>query len=364
VVTTADSNWRYGAPRDRQKNLQPLLEALQELRDGGLTAAGVVAAIHRRRVLPLTERRLLLSEMTPGVDLEGSQMSSVPLPADDLHRQVAGTVGRLDAGALTQLPMRPERGCMSLVSVCSFFLLVSDCPWFSQPRLFVRLQEVGFHKPSLPPVPEDTVDQAARRVAAEKRKEKKDTKKARARERTRARDALEKRRRWQERDGLPREPLPKMPDDDDDDDDDDDEDDDMAARLGLSPDLWLGPGSSSQPPSGLAPSVSRAGASGSRSEEQGQAEGVLDPLAAVVEVTPGSKADPPVPEEPLPVPTGQEADPQFAVSVPGRTVPSAPRAPEARMVSKPAAGQTLVVPTGTEARRASSQARLVVARSG
>jgi hypothetical protein len=106
----------------------------------------------------LTERRLLLSEMTLGVDLEGSQMSSVPLPADDLHRRVADTVGRLDAGALTQLPMRPERGCRSLVSVRSIFLLVSDCPWFSQPRLFVRLQEVGFHKPSLPPVPEDAVD--------------------------------------------------------------------------------------------------------------------------------------------------------------------------------------------------------------
>jgi hypothetical protein len=101
VVTASGSNWRYGAPRDRQKNLQPLLEALQELRDGGLTAAGVVAAIHRRRVLPLTERRLLLLEMTPGVDLEGSQMSSVPLPADDLHRRVADTVGKLDAGALT-----------------------------------------------------------------------------------------------------------------------------------------------------------------------------------------------------------------------------------------------------------------------
>jgi hypothetical protein len=52
VVTTTGRNWRYGAPRDRQKTLQPLLEALQELRDGGLTAAGVVAAIHRRRVLP------------------------------------------------------------------------------------------------------------------------------------------------------------------------------------------------------------------------------------------------------------------------------------------------------------------------
>jgi hypothetical protein len=40
----------------------------------------------------------------------------------------------------------------------------------------------------------------------EKRKEKKETKKARARERMRARDTLERLRRRQERDGLPREP--------------------------------------------------------------------------------------------------------------------------------------------------------------
>jgi hypothetical protein len=300
--------------------------------------------------------------MTPGVDLEGSQMSSVPLSADDLHRRVAGTVGRLDVGALTQLPMRPERGCMSLVSVRSFFFLVSDCPWFSQSRLFVCLQELGFHKPSLPPVPEDAVDRAARRVAAEKKKEKKDAKKARAHERMRARDALERRRRKQERDGLPREPSSETPDDDD--DGDDDEDDDMAAHLGFNPDLRLGQGSSSQPPSGLAPSVSGAETSGSRSEEQGQADGVLDPLAEVVEVTPGSQADLPVPQEPLPVPAAQEADPQVVVSVPGRTVPSVPRAPEAGMVPKPAAGQTLVVPMGIEVRGASPQARLAVVRSG
>jgi hypothetical protein len=175
-------------------------------------------------------------------------------------------------------------------------------------EISIRLQELGCHKPSLPPVPEDAVDRATRRVAAEK-KEKKDAKKARARERMRARDALERRRRRQERDGLPREPSLETPDDDDDDDDDDDEDDDMAACLGLSPDLRLGQGSSSQPPSGLAQSVSRAGTSGSWSEEQGQAEGVLDPLAEVFEVTPGSQADPPVPQEPLPVPAAQEVDP-------------------------------------------------------
>jgi hypothetical protein len=197
-------------------------------------------------------------------------------------------------------------------------------------EISVRLQEMGFHKPSLPPVLEDAVVRAVRRVAAKKKKEKKDTEKAQARERMRAQDALERRRRQQERDGLPREPSPETPDDD--------EDDDMAARLGLSPGLRLGQGSSSQPQSGLAPSVSRAGVSGSRSEGQGQAEGVLDPLAEVVEVTLGSQADPPV--------------------------PSVPRAPKAGMVPKPAAGQTLVVPAGTKARGASPQARLIVARSG
>jgi hypothetical protein len=75
----------------------------------------------------LAERLLPLTEMKPGVDLEGSQMSSVPLSTDDLHRRVAGTVGRLDAGALTQPVMRPECGYVSLVSVRSFFYLVPGC---------------------------------------------------------------------------------------------------------------------------------------------------------------------------------------------------------------------------------------------
>jgi hypothetical protein len=246
----------------------------------------------------LTELRLPLWEMMPEADLEGSRMSSDPLPVDDLHGRVAVTLGKPNTGALSQPLMRPDRGCVSLVSVRSFFLLALDCPWFSQPRLSVCPQEVGWHKPPRPPVPEDAMDRATRRVAAEKRKEKKDAKKARAREQMRARDALERLHRRQERDGLPRESSPETPDDDD--DEDDDEDDDMAARLGLSPDLRLGQESSSQPPSGLAPSISRAGTSGSRSEERGQTEGVLDPSAGEVEVTPGSQAELPVPRERCP----------------------------------------------------------------
>jgi hypothetical protein len=127
VVTAAGSNWRWGATRKKQEMLQPLLHALQKLRDEGLTAAGVVAAIHRRRVLPLAERRLQLSEMKPRVDLEGSQMSSASLSADDLRRRVARTVGRLDVGTLTQPAMRPDRGYVSLVSVRSFSCFAPSC---------------------------------------------------------------------------------------------------------------------------------------------------------------------------------------------------------------------------------------------
>jgi hypothetical protein len=190
VVTAAGSNWRRGATREKQEKLQPLLEALQRLRDGGLTAAVVVVATHRRRVLPLVERRLPLSEMKPGVDLEGSQMSSASLPVDDLRRRVAGTVGRLDAGALTQPAMRPDHGYVSLVSAQSFFCLHrvafdSYCWGFCSSLGVEVLQTLLATGPGGRGGPS----------RAEKKKEKKDAEKAWARERMRARAALEKLRR-------------------------------------------------------------------------------------------------------------------------------------------------------------------------
>jgi hypothetical protein len=74
-------------------------------------------------------------------------------------------------------------------------LLPSSCirlPLVLTVGISIRLQEVGWHKPSLPRVPQDAVDRAAWRVAAEEKKKKKDAEKARARERMRAWDALEK----------------------------------------------------------------------------------------------------------------------------------------------------------------------------
>jgi hypothetical protein len=231
--------------------------------------------------------------------------------------------------------------------------------------IFVRPQGLRIYKPVRPPVSEDAVDRATQRLAAEKEKEKKDAEKAQARERMLAREALEKRRRRQAREGLPRESSPETPnDDDDDDDDDDDEDDDMAARLGLSPDPRLGQGLPSQPLGGLAPSVPEARTPRSQFEERGQAEGVLDPLAETVVVTPGGQADSPVPQEQVPALAAQEAGPLAVVTTPGQVAPSAPRASEAETAPKPAAGQPPAVPAGIGARGASRQARLVLLRSG
>jgi hypothetical protein len=131
----------------------------------------------------------------------------------------------------------------------------------------------------------------------------------------RAREALENRRRRQARDGLPLESSLDTPDDDD--DDDDDEDDDMAAQLGLSPDPRLDQGSSSQLLGGLAPPALGARTPGSRSKEQRRAEGVLDPLAKIIGVTPGGQAEPHVPQEQVPMPAVWEAGPSDVMTSPG-----------------------------------------------
>jgi hypothetical protein len=126
VVTAASDAWRHGTPHERQKNLEPLLQALEALREGGLTAAGVIVAIHRQRVLPLAERRLSLWEMTP----EASRMSPDPLPFDALQWRVSAALGKQDPHAFSQLLMRPDRGCVTPVSVRFFLFHTSGRSWF------------------------------------------------------------------------------------------------------------------------------------------------------------------------------------------------------------------------------------------
>ena len=103
--------------REEQPKLQPLLEGLERLWSRCLTAAMVVAAFHRRRVLPLMARRRRLFDMRPNEPIEGIRMSAAALSDEEILRRVRETVeGKLKSGGLTPIMMRPLQGYLSLVS--------------------------------------------------------------------------------------------------------------------------------------------------------------------------------------------------------------------------------------------------------
>ena len=117
VVESQPEKWGYGVVKADQPGLEPLLRALGKLRDHGLSAAVVVAAFHRRRVLPLMARRRRLFEMTPGDSIAGVKMSAFGLTDDEILRRVREAVdGKPRIDDLMPFPMRPSRGYVSLVS--------------------------------------------------------------------------------------------------------------------------------------------------------------------------------------------------------------------------------------------------------
>jgi hypothetical protein len=83
----------------------------------GLTAAAVATAFHRRRVMPLCQRRLRLDQMTPEVSLEGSWMSHESLILEEVLRRARRMVGNFRVDEVDKVPMRPTQGFEPVVSV-------------------------------------------------------------------------------------------------------------------------------------------------------------------------------------------------------------------------------------------------------
>jgi hypothetical protein len=54
-------------------------------------------------------------------------MSPDPLPHDALHRRVSAAMGKQDPHAFSQPRMRPDQGCVALVSVRSVLLRIPGC---------------------------------------------------------------------------------------------------------------------------------------------------------------------------------------------------------------------------------------------
>jgi hypothetical protein len=82
VFKEKPDSWGYGVstPQHRRR-LGSLLAALRNLATRGLTAAGVLAFLHHRRVVPMMERPLCIFEMTEEADpvaLARSRMLPTP----------------------------------------------------------------------------------------------------------------------------------------------------------------------------------------------------------------------------------------------------------------------------------------------
>jgi hypothetical protein len=65
VLREKPNSWGHGvSTAQHRRRLDSLLAALKSLATSGLTAAGVLAFLHHRRVVPLMERPLCIYQMT------------------------------------------------------------------------------------------------------------------------------------------------------------------------------------------------------------------------------------------------------------------------------------------------------------
>jgi hypothetical protein len=77
----------------------------------------LAATFHRRRVLPLMQRRLRIDEMTLEVSLEGSWMSHETLPLDEVARHTQWMVGSFNQEDIDRVSMQRTQGFEPLVSI-------------------------------------------------------------------------------------------------------------------------------------------------------------------------------------------------------------------------------------------------------
>jgi hypothetical protein len=83
VLREKPNSWGHGVSTiQHRRQLDSLLAALKNLATCGLTAAGVLAFLHHRRIVPLMERPLCIFEVTEAADpvaLARSRMLPTPL---------------------------------------------------------------------------------------------------------------------------------------------------------------------------------------------------------------------------------------------------------------------------------------------
>jgi hypothetical protein len=83
----------YAPPHPEMKRIQSLLQAMRRLVNASVTSAGVIAAYHEWRVLPLMRQERHLFDMVPGVSLEGTVLMVAPLDCSEVKKRIKSALG-------------------------------------------------------------------------------------------------------------------------------------------------------------------------------------------------------------------------------------------------------------------------------
>jgi len=112
LISERPDHWRYGVVQAHQTRLDPILDALEKLREEGLTAALVLSAVHHRQVLLLMSRPLRMDKMGPGVPsraLQACRMSNEAPTDDEVATRVkAAVAGDFQPEHIDGFPMMPD----------------------------------------------------------------------------------------------------------------------------------------------------------------------------------------------------------------------------------------------------------------
>jgi hypothetical protein len=86
--------------------------------DADVTRAGVIAAFHERRVLPLMRRARRLDEMVPNVPLEGTMLMMGRLDREEIKKRIKLALESAPPDAVLDAhpPMRPDDDFIEMVS--------------------------------------------------------------------------------------------------------------------------------------------------------------------------------------------------------------------------------------------------------
>jgi hypothetical protein len=136
VLREKPNSWGHGvSTAQHRRRLDSLLAALKNLATRGLTAAGVLAFLHHRRVVPLMERSLCIYEMTEEADpvaLARSRMLQTPLVrgyALTRARNAVNTQMLHQDRSPWDLEMLPTGLLVSMILGPVFVLDVAPAPW-------------------------------------------------------------------------------------------------------------------------------------------------------------------------------------------------------------------------------------------